>query len=134
MRISSIPPSLGNPVILINYCSFSRTENEASLDATLLTNLNIEGGRGYRPGSRPFYAAIKIQRLASFPARKIRPGTHCSHMRTSFRKISVFQYEPPRKLLVLWRLVLEYINLIILRRYYLGVGDLKGRSGWHNWG
>ena len=27
--------------------------------------------------------------LASFPGRKIRPGTHCSHTRTIFRKISV---------------------------------------------
>ena len=50
---------LGNPVVSVNYCSFSRPENEASLDARLLANVNIEGGRGYRPGSRPFYAAIE---------------------------------------------------------------------------
>jgi len=44
MRIRSIPPNLGNPVISVNYCSFSRPENEASLDARLLTNVNIKGG------------------------------------------------------------------------------------------
>ena len=47
MRMRSIPQNLGNPVISVNYCSFSRLENEASLDARLpwiLTNAKIEGG------------------------------------------------------------------------------------------
>ena len=62
MRLRSIPHNLGNPVISVNCCSLSRPENEASLDARLLTNVNIEGGRGYRPGSWPLYAAIETQR------------------------------------------------------------------------
>ena len=35
MRMRSIPQNLGNPVISVNYCSLSRLENEASLDARL---------------------------------------------------------------------------------------------------
>ena len=62
IRMRSIPPNLENPVISLNCFSLSRPENEASLDARLLTNVNIEGGRGYRPGSWPFYAAIETQR------------------------------------------------------------------------
>ena len=45
MRMCSIPQNLGNPVISVNYCSFSRLENETSLDARLpsiLTNVKIE--------------------------------------------------------------------------------------------
>ena len=53
MHMCSIPQNLGNPVISVNYRSFLGPENKASLDARLLT---IEGGRGYGPGSRPFYA------------------------------------------------------------------------------
>ena len=44
MRMHSILQNLGNPVISVNHCSFLRPENEASLDARLLTNVNIEGG------------------------------------------------------------------------------------------
>ena len=47
MCMRSIPQNLGNPVTLVNYCSFSRLKNEASLDARLLsilTNTKIEGG------------------------------------------------------------------------------------------
>ena len=50
-------------IISVNYCLFSWPENEASLNARLVTNVNIKGGRGYRPGSRPFYTAIETQRL-----------------------------------------------------------------------
>ena len=31
MHMRSIPQNLGNPVISVNYCSFSRLENETSL-------------------------------------------------------------------------------------------------------
>ena len=41
MHMRSITQNMGNTV---NYCSFSWPENEASLDARLLTNVNIEGG------------------------------------------------------------------------------------------
>ena len=37
MHMRSIPPNLGNPVISVNCGSFSQSENEASLDARLLT-------------------------------------------------------------------------------------------------
>ena len=57
MRMRSIPQNLSN------YCLLLWPENEASLDARLLTNVNIEGGRGYRPGLRPFYVAIETQGL-----------------------------------------------------------------------
>ena len=64
MRMRSIPQNLGNPVILVNYCSFSRLENEASLDARLpsiLTKVKMEGGQGYRPGSKPLYVTQRQQ-------------------------------------------------------------------------
>ena len=66
MRMRSIPQNLGNPV---NYCSFSRLKNEASLDARLpsiLTNVKIEGGRGDRPGSKPPYVTQRQQTFMAF--------------------------------------------------------------------
>ena len=69
MRMRSIPQNLGNPIISVNYCSFSRLENEASLDARLpsiLTNAKIEGGRGYRPGSKPLYVTQRQQTFMAF--------------------------------------------------------------------
>ena len=66
MRMRSIPQNLGNPVISVNYCSFSRLENETSFDARLpsiLTNVKIEGGRGYRPGSKPLYVTQETTNL-----------------------------------------------------------------------
>ena len=59
----------GIPVISVKYCSFSRLENETSLDARLpliLTNVKIEGGRGYRPGSKPLYATQRQQTFMAF--------------------------------------------------------------------
>ena len=64
MRMRSIPQNLGNLVISVNYCSFLWLENEASLDARLpsiLTNVKIKGGRGYRPGSKLLYMTQKQQ-------------------------------------------------------------------------
>ena len=64
-----VPQNLGNPVISVNYCSFLRLENETSLDARLpsiLTNVKIEGGRGYRPGSKPLYATHRQQTFMAF--------------------------------------------------------------------
>ena len=69
MRMRSIPQNLGNPVILVNYCSFLQLENETSLDARLpsiLTNVKIEGGRGYRPGSKPLYVTQRQQTFMAF--------------------------------------------------------------------
>ena len=69
MRMRSIPQNLENPVISVNYCSFSRLENETSLDARLpsiLTNVKIEGGRGYRPGSKPLCATQRQQTFMAF--------------------------------------------------------------------
>ena len=69
MRMRSIPQNLGTPVISVNYSSFSRLENEASLDARLpsmLTKVKVEGGQGYRPGSKPLYVTQRQQTFMAF--------------------------------------------------------------------
>ena len=57
-------PKSGESGYLSKLLCSSRPEDEASLDARLLTNINIEGGRG----SRPFYAAVETQRLQTLMA------------------------------------------------------------------